>query len=252
MTFTPSGLPAFFPFFLLIALIPSLAGAQDAWTGRFRISANGGAQLSRDVIAQAFAVQKNLEPAPVTFDVDRRPDFWFDGVIVARIHGRWGVGAAVSYATRDTDGHVGASIPHPFTFNQARSIGGTLAATRTEIAVHLDAVCRLTTHGRLEVNVSGGGTMFNAKQTLVTDVAYTDAYPFDTATFASASTTRATATAGGFNVGADVTWKRWRRVGLGGLVRYSHASTTFTGGSGNEATSRLGGLQAGGGARFAF
>ncbi|MBI3400439.1 MAG: hypothetical protein HY048_03375 [Acidobacteria bacterium] len=236
----------------MIALVPSLAGAQDAWDGRFRISVNGGGQISRDVIAQAFTVQKNLEPAPVTFDVDRAMDVWFDGGIVARIHGRWSVGAAVSFATRNTDGHVGAAIPHPFVFNLPRPIGGTVGATRTEIAVHLDAIYRVATRGRLELNVSGGGSIFNTRQTLITDVAYADAYPFDTATFASATTTRATATAGGFNVGADATWKRWRRVGLGGMVRFAHASKTFTADTGNSAASDLGGLQAGGGVRFAF
>lgn len=245
--------PAFLPFFLALLLVPSIALAQDAaWNGRFRISANGGEQISRDVIAQAFTVQKNLEPAPVTFDVDNKQDYWFDGGIVARVRGRLGVGAAVSFATRDTTGHVAAGIPHPFFFNQPRPIGGTVAATRTETAVHLDAVYFLTTRGRLDVAVLGGASIFNAGQTLVTDVAYTDAYPFDTATFASASTTRSTRTAGGFNVGADVTWKRWRRAGLGGLVRFAHASTTFSAASGNTAAGDVGGLQAGAGVRFAF
>ncbi|MBZ5557395.1 MAG: hypothetical protein LAO77_09005 [Acidobacteriia bacterium] len=233
-------------------LVPSHAAAQDNWDGRFRISASGGDQISRDTIAQAFTVQKNLEAAPVTFDVDHKQIYWFDGSIVARLRGRWGVGATVSVATRDNDGHVGASIPHPFFFNQPRPIGGTIGARRTEVAVHLDAVYRLAARGRLDLSVSGGASIFNARETLVTDVAYTDAYPFDTATFASAATTRSTTTSGGFNVGADLTWKRWRRVGLGALVRFAHASATFSASANNTVTGDVGGLQAGGGLRFAF
>jgi hypothetical protein len=248
-----SCLPALLLFCLLMALVPSPVSAQDApWNGRIRISANGGEQISRDVISQAFTVSKNLEPAPVTFDVDNKQDYWFDGGIVARLHGRLGVGAAVSFAMRNTGGHVAANIPHPFFFNQPRDIGGTVGTTRTETAVHLDATYFLVTRPQLDVMVSGGASVFTARQTLITDVAYTDTYPFDTATFASASTTTATKTAGGFNVGADLTWKRWRRAGLGVLVRYARASTTFSAGSNNTAAGDVGGLQAGGGVRFAF
>jgi hypothetical protein len=245
-------LPAFLPFCVSLLFVPSPAGAQGVWNGRFRIGANGGGQISGGVVSQTFTVQKNLEPAPITFDFDASRTSWFDGGIVAHVRGRWAVGAAVSFSAHEADGRVGASIPHPFFFNQPRPIGGTMAATRTELAVHLDALYLLAARSRLELAVSGGASIFNATQTTITDVAYTDTYPFDTATFTSASTTRSTTMAGGFNVGADVTWKRWRRVGLGALLRFAHASATFAANASNMATGDVGGLQAGGGVRFAF
>ncbi|MBI3491611.1 MAG: hypothetical protein HY047_07525 [Acidobacteria bacterium] len=237
---------------MLVFLFPSLAAAQSAGSnGRFRISLNGGEQISGDVITQSFTVQKNLEAAPITVDVDNKRGQWFDGGIVAGVKGRLGVGVAVSYAWHDTNAGVAASIAHPFFFNQPRPIAGTAGTTRTETAVHVDAVYFLR-RGTLDVSVSGGPSFFSARQTLVTDVTYTDAYPFDTATFASASTTRSSTTAAGFNVGAEATWMRWRRVGVGGLVRFARASTTFSVASNNTATGDLGGLQVGGGLRFAF
>ncbi len=252
MRSAPSCLPALLPFCLSILVVPSLAEAQGDWNGRFRISANGGGQIAGGGVSQAFTVQKNLEPAPITFDFDASRTSWFDGGIVAQIRGRWAVGAAVSFSAHDADAGVKASIAHPFFFNQARLVGGTLAATRTELAVHLDAVYLLAARGRLELAVSGGASIFNATQTMITDVAYTDTYPFDTATFASAPAIGSTTTVGGFNVGADVTWKRWRRVGVGALLRFAHASAAFAASPNNTATSDVGGLQAGGGVRLAF
>jgi hypothetical protein len=248
----PLCLPAFLTFCLSLLFVPSLAEAQGDWNGRFRISANGGEQIAGGGVSQAFTVEKNLEPAPITFDFDASRTSWFDGGIVAHVRGRWAVGAAVSFSAHDAEARVGAGIPHPFFFNQPRAIGGTLAATRTELTVHLDAVYLLAARGRLELAVSGGASIFNATQTMISDVAYVDTYPFDTPTFASAPATRSTTTAGGFNVSADVTWKRWRRAGIGALLRFAHASATFAASPNNTTASDVGGLQAGGGVRLAF
>src|SRR5258706_3924159 len=139
MRSAPSCLPALLPFCLSILVVPSLAEAQGDWNGRFRISANGGGQIAGGGVSQAFTVQKNLEPAPITFDFDASRTSWFDGGIVAQIRGRSAVGAAVCFSAHDADAGVKASIAHPFFFNHARLPCGTPAATPTELAGPLRA-----------------------------------------------------------------------------------------------------------------
>ena len=77
---------------------------------------------------------------------------------------------------------------------------------------------------RLTVTLSGGPSVVRIEQSLVTDVKYDESYPFDEATFRSAGTRRAKASAAGFNAGADVRWMFARSYGLGAVVRYSRAT----------------------------
>lgn len=232
--------------------LPSLAAAQDAgWDGRVRIGINGGTQTSDNTIHQAFTLQKNLEGTPITADMAVKREQLFDAGVVVRVKGQFGVGVAVSYAMRDINADVTAQIPHPFFFSQTRAVAGTASASRTETTTHIDAVWMVPSR-KVDVLLSAGPSLFNVTQTLITDVLYSDAYPYDTATFGSASTTTARKTAAGFHAGADVTVKLSAHVGLGGLLRFSRASATFTAGTDTSVTTDLGGLQAGGGVRIGF
>jgi hypothetical protein len=100
--------------------------------------------------------------------------------------------------------------------------------------------------------VFGGLSVFNAKQDLVTDVTYTESYPYDTATFTGATVSRQSVTKSGYNVGADVSWMFSERVGVGGLVRFSRATADYSVSSTNQVSVDLGGLQAAAGIRFRF
>jgi len=232
--------------------VPALAAGQDSgWDGRVRIGINGGIQTSDNAIHQAFTLQKNLEGTPITADIAVQREPLFDAGLVVRIRGRFGVGVAVSYAMRDINADVTAQIPHPFFFSQPRAVTGTAAAGRTETTTHIDAVWMVPSR-KVDVLLSVGPSLFNVTQTLITDVLYADAYPYDAATFGSAPTATARRTATGFHVGADVTVKLSAHVGVGGLLRFSRASATFTAGTDNSVTTDLGGLQAGGGVRIGF
>jgi hypothetical protein len=92
----------------------------------------------------------------------------------------------------------------------------------------------------------------NIEQTLVTDVEYSEAYPYDTAEFTGASTRRASRSATGFNAGADVTWMFSRQVGAGGLVQFSRARANVSPGEGRTIAVDAGGVQFAGGLRLFF
>ena len=232
--------------------LPGAAAAQGAgWNGRVRIGINGGTQTSGGTLHQAFTLQKNLESTPVTADTAATGAPWFDAGIVVRLRRRVGIGVAVSHARRDGTASVTARVPHPFFFDQPRTVAGTVPASRDDTTMHVGAVW-MVPFRKVDLMLSVGPSLFHASRTLVTDVLYSDAYPYDTATFGSAPTTRVKRSAAGFHLGADLTVKLSAHVGVGGLLRFSRASTAFAVGADNASTTDLGGLQAGGGLRVGF
>ena len=131
-------------------------------------------------------------------------------------------------------------------------IGDATGVKRSETAVHVQAMYLVSTGGRLRLVISGGPSFFNVEQDLVTEVNITEAYPYDTATFASAQKTSVKGSAVGFNVGADVMWMFGKTVGVGGLVRFAPATVDLDAPSSRTASVDAGGIYAGGGLRLLF
>ena len=243
---------ALLPLCLVACCVPGAAAAQSAgWNGRVRLSVNGGSQAGSDTLTQSFSVPKNLEPAPITVDIDARRGPLFDAGVVVRVKGRFGVGFSASFVSHNANADVTAKVPHPFFFNQPRTVNGTTPVGGTELVAHLDAVY-IVPGRRLDLQLSGGPSVFTVDQTLVTDITYGETYPYDTASFTSATSARANKTAVGYHLGVDVTWKRTRHVGLGGMARFTRVSATLGAASNNTVTDNAGGLQVGGGLRIGF
>lgn len=240
------------PLCLAVCGLPGVAAAQsDGWDGRVRIAINGGIQTGSDTLTQSFSLQKNAEPEPITVGIDAKRGGLFDAGIVVRLKGQFGVGVSATLVTHESNADVSASVPHPFFFNQPRSVTGTTPVSRTEIAGHIDAVYIVPGHS-VDLLLSAGPSVIAVDQTLVTDIMYAEAYPYDTATFTAATSVHAKKTVLGYHAGADVTWKLSSRFGLGGMVRYTRATATLSPAPGNSVTDHAGGLQAGGGIRIGF
>lgn len=243
---------ALLPLCLAVICVPGVAAAQsDGWDGRVRIAINGGIQTGSDTLTQSITLQKNAEPEPIAVSIDAKRGGLFDAGLVVRVKGQFGVGVSASFMTHESTGNVSASVPHPFFFNQPRSVSGTTPVSRTEIAAHVDAVYIVPGHS-LDLLLSAGPSVFAIDQTLVTDIMYAEAYPYDTATFTAATSVHAKTTVLGYHAGADVTWKLSSRFGLGGMVRYARATATLSPAAGSSVTDHAGGLQAGGGIRIGF
>ena len=101
---------------------------------------------------------------------------------------------------------------------------------------------------RWQLAIAGGPSWFSVGQDLVSDVTVTQTYPYDTATFASATITHRSGSRIGFNAGADLTYRLRRHVGLGFGVTYSRASIPLD----DTLTVEAGGARVGGGLRFRF
>ena len=236
----------------LLVVTPSRARAQGGWEGRGRVSVNRLAQVATPGFSEAITLTKEIEPAPISVSSPRAtlPGFDIGGAV--RLWRNVGASVALSYATRADNANLTAQIPHPFYFNQPRTIAGTVSnVTHAELATHLDAVVLLPRR-RLEVMVSVGMSLLRLSQDLVSDVTYADAYPYDTARFVDAITTRATVTKTGYNAAVDVSWRLSQAWGVGGLVRYVHATAPLSVNGAAAGTRKTGGVQLGGGLRVGF
>jgi len=145
---------------------------------------------------------------------------------------------------------ITGSIPHPLLVNKPREISGTKPTLHSETAVHVQAVYWMRPSDRVDLMVSAGPSIMRIQQDFVTDVTYTQSFPYDTATYQDATVTRARETAVGANVGAEVDWRVLRHVGVAAVGRYSRATATFpdTGVPGIT----VGGFHLGGGIRLLF
>jgi Outer membrane protein beta-barrel domain len=248
-------------FLILLLAAPGRVAAQSANAPRVYISVNGGIQRNDNSIDQSFSVAKNFEPAPITAGIDAKSGIAFDAGVVYRLAGHFGIGLAGSFVNHEDDAEVQGSIPHPFFFDRPsdpstlpgrRAIEGTTNAKRRETAMHI-AAAWLMPGDRLDLIFLGGPTLFRAEQTLVTDVTYSESYPFDTAAFTGAMTVDATSDwTIGFHVGADVAWKFSRSFGVGGLVRLSRAEADFNAANNPAIEADVGGIVVAAGVRIAF
>jgi hypothetical protein len=239
---------------IVLAGTPRGASAQvTSWTDRARVSVNVGVQLSSITFTGTTTKPVYLETATINTAYGVPKGVLVDGGILFRLVGNLGVGVAVSTFAKQQDATVSGSIPHPFFFNTPRSISGTAPGLRrTELITHIQAAYIISTR-RMDIAVAGGPSFFNVSQDLVSDVTFTETYPYDTATFGTAPTARVTVNKVGFNAGVDVGVKFSRSLGVGGLVRFSRVSVSFPlAGSASGVSSDAGGLQVGAGVRFYF
>src|SRR5581483_8673536 len=130
-------------------------------------------------------------------------------------------------------------------------INGTAASlARSEVAAHVQAGYVIAS-GKIVAAIVGGPTYFVVSQDLVSDVSFSEAYPYDTTAFSAATKTKASSNRIGFNVGCDIGVKFSQNVGVGGILRFSRTSVSFPAvGSAASVTTDAGGFQGGGGIRF--
>ncbi len=219
---------------------------------RFTIAVNGGYQPSSSSFDDRFTFDLNHETASVEIDypVDAGP--LFDAGAGFRIWKGLGVGIAFSRFTVDSTVQAEATLPHPLFFQRNRQISGeTGGLSREETGIHIQAQYQLPPFGKLYVTLAGGPSVLDTRQSIVTDVNYTEEFPYDSASYVGVDSQQVSGTATGFNAGADFRWMFTRNIGVGGLVRYTRASVDLTR-DGRTVTVDAGGAQVGAGVRLAF
>src|SRR5262249_47635228 len=129
-------------------------------------------------------------------------------------------------------------------------VDGPVDVSHTEVGIHIEAIYWVEPRPRMEIVLSGGPSVFRVDQDFVSDVTYTQSYPYTTATFPSAALLRERQTVNGFNLGGEVGWKMATHMSLSAGIRFSHATASFSDASATSVT--IGGLRVGGGVRFLF
>jgi hypothetical protein len=144
-----------------------------------------------------------------------------------------GVGAGVSRFSHTTPAMLSGSTPHPFFFNQPRSVSAAIGGLdRTEVGIHLRLLGAFPLGRHVEVMVFGGPSFFHVAQEVVTDFTYTQSYPYDTAAFNSAKTSTASGWHVGFNGGGDVAYFFTQQIGMGFSATFSGATLDLPADSG--------------------
>ena len=176
---------------LLLALGCAATASAQADRDRVRISVDAGVQLSSIAFDTTATPIVYLENASITTSYKVRRALLADGGVSIRLAGNVGVGVAVSSSMAKNDADVSAALPHPFFFKTPRTVTGTAPGLRRdELAAHLQGIYTVHPSEKVDVAVSAGPSFFRVQQDVVTDIAFSDTYPYDTPAFTSATTQR--------------------------------------------------------------
>lgn len=220
---------------------------------KFRLSVNGGLQISSNTSTEDGSLTINQEDAPVHNVIDLRRGSVGEVGLTYRLGKRAWVGASAAFVPRKLASELTATIPHPFYFGQGRAVAGAITGlTNLEVGFHGTVGLTVPFSQRTELTLFGGPSMFLVTQDLISELNYDSTYPFDTATLAGAATAKATGTGLGFNAGTDLS--RWMTptLALGVLARFSRGVVTLAGNSGTSARVETGGITVAGGLRVRF
>jgi hypothetical protein len=181
------------------------------------------------------------------------------GGVLFDIGGGWRVwqrlyaGLSFTSGSNTEDAALSATVPHPFFFDEFRTVTGTTPALKhSERAVHLHAMWRMPVTTKFDVLVGGGPTFFSVRQDLVSGITVTEiGNPTTGVELSGVTVERASESTVGYNLAADGTYLLTRRFGVGGFLRFTGGSVTLDT-TGNEVDLDAGGFQLGIGGRVRF
>ncbi len=226
---------------------PSRPAASAVGAERVVVSVNASYLTASRTFDDSRTFDLNAETASFSSDYAVEPSVGVDAGAFVRVWKGLAAGVAFTSYSDSRDIDIDASLPHPLKFNSPRAIDGAVTGDHEETAVHLQIAYIVPVGDKLSVVAFGGPSFFTVKQSVVTAVQFRDEYPYDEATFTGATVETDEEQKTGFNVGLDVGYYFTKNVGVGGIVRFSSATTTFSVGDVDA-----GGALVGGGLRLRF
>jgi hypothetical protein len=233
---------------LLCAAAPAFA-ADDPY--RVKVLLGGGYEVGTLSFSQRVSYEQYAETATIDTDYEADAAPGFDVAVQFNAFKHIGISVAGTLYERDLGASFQAAFPHPLYFNQPRAATGTLSGKMKERAGHASLVV-FGHNGSLDFSGWAGVSLFKVEADLLTDVTYTQSYPYDSVTVASTPVTTASDQPVGFNVGASLDYRFSKSVGFGVQGRFSQARAKLNVPNANEVEVNAGGFQAGGGIRFYF
>ena len=220
---------------------------------RLVVGINGGSQVTSTEFGDTFTFERHAETGTTSATYPVKGGFVFDIGGNVRVWRRVGGGVAFTSFVTDVTVAAEANVPHPFFLSRQRNVSGEGEnLEHEESAIHFLASYELPLTGRFRATLMGGPSVLQVGQAIVTDVNYSELYPYDTASFLGVDAQRSEGSAVGFNIGADVRWMFTRQVGAGVVLRYSRGTVDLDGPNGRTITVDAGGAQVAAGLRVAF
>jgi hypothetical protein len=236
---------------LCLCIVPRMVSAQTMqWTDKGYVSVNGGAQVGSHDINTSSTFPLYDETATVSTSQKVNGGGFFD---IGGAYRVWGnnllAGVTYSHTSSDSNVSINATVPHPFFFDQPRTVTTSQSgAKHSENVVHINAIWMIPVANKIDVGVFGGPSIFAVKQDTVESVTVTESGDLAHPTV-SAPLTRVSKTTAGVNFGVDVQYLIGKKWGVGGIARYSVASVDIPGAS---KSLTVGGFQIGAGGRYRF
>ena len=229
---------------VLVAAVPLEAQppqARPTERPRIIIGASGGAQPNKDTFGTSSRFTLFAEEGDFEADYEVGGGTVRDGGGSVFLWRNIAAGVSVSRVSSTDTAGLDARLPHPFFFDQPRTLSGTAGGLlREEVVTHLHGAYIVPIEDWVMLSVFGGPSFFNVKQDLVWQTRHREvAFPFDAVAFEGANIGRSTATKVGVHAGIDASFfvlpklglgeSEWlRRIGFGVLIRYSRAELDVT------------------------
>lgn len=216
------------------------------------VSVNGGAQVPGGTLRERFSYTLNAEEATTEAAYPSRAGIQFDAGAGMHMTRRLGVAVHVAKSSSSGNARTTSQLPHPLFDDRDRQVEGDARdLSRDETAAHVQ-LYYFRQSGRWLIRLSGGPSYFRVAQEVVTGVTVAEEYPFDSATFRSATTARAKGSAPGFNAAVDLSRMLTRRLAANAMLRFSHGEVDVDAGNARRVATKAGGAQAGAGIRVSF
>jgi Outer membrane protein beta-barrel domain len=241
---------------LLVAgmAVSSNAAAQQATAGRqviVEVDATFGTTTRSFTDSSTPLIHAERGELTASYDVPRTTGFTAGALV--RVWRQLSAGVSYGQSSRSTSAQINGSLPHPFFFSRHRQIEGAVPEVeRKESTLALQLRGSFPVARRATLGVFGGPAWLSVTQGIIEQVNYSETFPYDTATYTSATARNATQTKLAFLVGADVTYFFSRRIGVGGGFKYSAATVELPSLDSDVLETKTGGFGISTGVRFRF
>ena len=238
-----------------VALIPSGVSAQTD-DSRFYINVNGAFEPGSQTYADDGTFRLYDETGRLTVSSEVSSGAVLDFAAGAKVMGGFTLGLGFHRTSSSDPAAVSGAAPHPVFFDRPRSFSQTLdALTRTEQALHLSLGYVVALGEKLDLHLTAGPSQFRFAQQVPGSVTIAETGSSFATVQATVATEQRKRNTWGGHVGADLSYPVFESGAasfrLGGFVRYAAASSEFQVVT-NTVTTKLGGVQIGGGVRVRF
>jgi hypothetical protein len=239
----------------MLAFGPGAAFAQTE-EPRFMLSLNGAFEPGDEEFTDDGQFTLYDETGRITVSGRSSTGALLDMGAAVRVSGRFTLGLTGQRGASADEATVTGQAPHPIFFNRPRSFSVTVPETkRIEQALHFSAGALIQLTEKLDVHVYGGPSQFRFSQQVVGEVVITEAGGTFTAVNATPTIVARKRNVWGGHIGADFSYPV-AQIGngtfrLGAFLRYAQASSEFQVVS-NTVSTKVGGVQMGGGVRVRF